>query len=100
MKTNNSLTEGKTNTHTRNLNTSRAQPQVATPKCERILLAIDQHAADLRIVRQLDGAGTQPPQRVFPGTDLERFIKNSCRWLKRSTRSMKPARAASSWPAS
>ena len=56
MKTNNSLTEVKTNTHTPNLNTSPAQPQVATPRCERILLGIDQHAADLRIVRQLDGA--------------------------------------------
>jgi hypothetical protein len=66
----------KTNTHTHNLNTVSAEPQVAKPSYERILLGIDQHAVDLRIVRQLDGAGTQPPQRVYPGGNLERFIKN------------------------
>src|SRR5688572_1094478 len=71
----NSFTEVKTNTHTTSkLNTTGADAQVAKPRCERILLGIDQHAADLRIVRQLDGAGTQPPQRVYPGLDLERFI--------------------------
>jgi hypothetical protein len=35
--------------------------QAAKPLCERILLALDQHAADLRVIRQLDGAGPQPP---------------------------------------
>jgi transposase len=75
MKKTNSLTEVKTNTHTRNLNSTRVDAQVAKPLCERILLGIDQHAADLRIVRQLDGAGTQPPQRVYAGADLERLIK-------------------------
>jgi len=82
MKTN-SLTEVKTNTHTLNLNTNPAQPQVAKPVCERILLGIDQHAADLRIVRQLDGAGTQPPQRIYPGADLERFIKKQLSLAKK-----------------
>jgi|KBSSwiStaDraftv2_1062776.scaffolds.fasta_scaffold1504937_1 hypothetical protein len=64
MKTKNSNTEVLTNTHTQNLNTSRQAVQVAKPLCERILLGIDQHAAQLRIARQLDGAGIQPPQRV------------------------------------
>ena len=67
-----------TNTHDQNqvnhTTTARAS-QVAKPQYERILLGIDQHAAQLRIVRQLDGAGPQPPQRVYPGADLERFIK-------------------------
>jgi transposase len=71
----NSFTEVKTNTHTSKLNTPGADSQVAKPLCERILLGIDQHAADLRIVRQLDGAGPQPPQRVYPELDLQRFIK-------------------------
>ena len=74
-KNNSSFTEVKTNTHTSKLNTSGADSQVTKPRCERILLGIDQHAADLRIVRQLDGAGAQPPHRVYPGLDLERFIK-------------------------
>ena len=66
----------KTNTHTvTNLSTSQASTQAAKPLCQRILLGIDQHANDLRIVRQLDGAGPQPPQRVYPGAGLERFIQ-------------------------
>jgi len=66
----------KTNTHRQNqLTTTPASAQVTKPICERMLLGIDQHAADLRVVRQLDGAGTQPPQRVYPGADLERFVK-------------------------
>jgi hypothetical protein len=79
----NSLTEVKTNTYKRNLNTNPAQPQVAKPLCERILLGIDQHAADLRIVRQLDGADTQPPQRVYPGADLERFVNKQLTLAKK-----------------
>jgi transposase len=74
MKTMNSNTEVKTNTHDTNLNTSAAGPQAASARCQRMLLGIDQHAADLRIVRQFDGAGPQPPQRVYPGADLARFI--------------------------
>ena len=74
MKNTNSDTEVKTNTHDTNLNTNPARGQAASALCEQILLGIDQHAADLRIVRQLDGAGPQPPQRVYPGADLERFI--------------------------
>jgi hypothetical protein len=75
----NSPTEVKTNTHNHNLNTNPAQPQVTKPLCERILLGMDQHAADLRLVRQLDGAGTQRPQRVYPGaaelvSRLDRFL--------------------------
>jgi transposase len=70
----NSFTEVKTNTHGYNLNATTASAQAQKPY-ERILLGIDQHAADLRIVRQLDGAGTQPPQRIHPGAELERFIK-------------------------
>ena len=66
----------KTNTHRQNqLTTTPASAQVTKPICERMLLGIEQHAADLRVVRQLDGAGTQPPQRVYPGADLERFVK-------------------------
>ena len=68
----------KTNTHDPNqinLTTTATAAQVTKPQYERILLGIDQHAEHLRIVRQLDGAGTQPPQRVYPGADLERFIK-------------------------
>ena len=66
----------KTNTHGQNqLTTTTPAAQAAKPQCERLLLGIDQHAADLRIVRQFDGAGTQPPQRVYPHTDLERFVK-------------------------
>jgi transposase len=66
----------KTNTHTMtNLTTTNPAAQAVKPPCDRILLGIDQHASDLRIVRQLDGAGPQPPQRVYPGADLERFIK-------------------------
>jgi hypothetical protein len=83
MKTINSNTEVKTNTHTHNLNTIPGRRQVAIPAYERILLGIDQHAADLRIVRQIDGAGTQPPQRVFPGNDLERFVKKQLTLAKR-----------------
>jgi transposase len=64
-----------TNTHTDNITPTPAVAQVANPFCDRILLGIDQHAADLRIVRQLDGAGPQPPQRVYPGDPLERFVK-------------------------
>ena len=63
------------NTHTGNITTLPAVPQGTNLLCERILLGMDQHAADLRIVRQLDGAGPQPPQRVFPGDGLERFIQ-------------------------
>jgi transposase len=65
----------KTNTHDQILTTIPNNPQGANPPYERILLGIDQHAADLRIVRQLDGAGTQPPQRSYPGLPLERFVK-------------------------
>jgi transposase len=67
-----------TNTHNHDhLTTVPAPVQAANPPYDRILLGIDQHAADLRIVRQLelDGAGPQPPQRVFPGPALERFVK-------------------------
>src|SRR5437867_11147888 len=79
----NSLTDMKTNTHRSNFNTIPTDSQVAKPIYERILLGIDQHAADLRIVRQLDGAGTQPPQRVYPGGDLERFIKKQLTLAKK-----------------
>ena len=65
----------KTNTHDQILTTIPGVAQATNPLYERILLGIDQHAADLRIVRQLDGAGTQPPQRVYPGLPLERFVK-------------------------
>ena len=64
----------KTNTHSHKLTTTSTPAQAPKPY-ERILLGIDQHAADLRVVRQIDGAGPQPPQRVYPGGDLERFIK-------------------------
>src|SRR5881296_1618880 len=74
----------KTNTRNQNhLTTPSPAPQAAKPIYERILLGIDQHAADLRIVRQLDGAGTQPPQRVYPGADLERFIKKQLSLAKK-----------------
>ena len=75
MKNTNSDTEMKTDTHDHNLNTNPARRQAASALCERVLLGIDQHAADLRMVRQFDGAGPQPPQRVYPGADLERFIR-------------------------
>ncbi len=69
----------KTNTHTAiNLTTTPPNAQAtnpAQPQYDRILLGVDQHAEHLRIVRQLDGAGPQPPQRVYPGGDLERFIQ-------------------------
>jgi transposase len=66
----------KTSTHTEsNLTTTPPNTQGPKPPYDRILLGIDQHAEHLRIVRQLDGAGPQPPQRVYPGADLERFIK-------------------------
>lgn len=67
-----------TNTHDQNqvnLSTTAGASQAINPPCERLLLGIDQHAGHLRMVRQLDGAGTQPPQRVYPGGDLERFVK-------------------------
>lgn len=67
-----------TNTHDQNLikvTTTPTPVQAAKPPYDRILLGIDQHAEHLRIVRQLDGAGTQPPQRVYPGANLEAFIK-------------------------
>lgn len=60
----------KTNTHNSNLTTSDIVPQAtkaALAQYDRILLGIDQHATDLRVVRQLDGAGCQPPQRIYPG---------------------------------
>lgn len=63
------------NTHTDNITPTPAVAQAVNVRCDRILLGIDQHAADLRVVRQLDGAGPQPPQRVYPGDSLERFIK-------------------------
>ena len=62
------------NTHTGNITPTPATTQATNTLCERILLGIDQHAADHRVVRQLDGAGPQPPQRVYPGENLERFI--------------------------
>ena len=68
----------KTNTHDQNLikvTTTPSASQAAKPPYDRILLGIDQHAEHLRIIRQLDGAGTQPPQRVYPGANLEVFIK-------------------------
>ena len=68
----------KTNTHDPNqinLTTTPSASQAAKPPYDRILLGIDQHAEHLRVVRQFEGAGTQPPQRVYPGADLERFIK-------------------------
>lgn len=71
-------TTTQTNTHDQNLNQVTTTPggsQATKPQYERILLGIDQHAESLRIVRQLDGAGPQPPQRIYPGADLERFIK-------------------------
>jgi transposase len=71
----NTHTEMNANTHDQILNTTPAPAQATNPLPERILLGIDQHAADLRVVRQLDGAGTQPPQRVYPGLPLERFVK-------------------------
>ena len=67
-----------TNTHDQNQNnhtTTASASQGTKLQYERILLGIDQHAEQLRMVRQLDGAGTQPPQRVYPGGDLERFVK-------------------------
>jgi hypothetical protein len=54
----NSFTEVKTNTHTSKINTNRDDSQVAKPAYERILLGIDQHAADLRTVRQLGSANS------------------------------------------
>jgi transposase len=72
-KTNASAQE-RTNTQS-NINTIPSVPQGANTLCERILLGIDQHAADLRVVRQFDGAGPQPPQRIYPGDSLERFMK-------------------------
>ena len=74
-KTVNHHTAVRANTHTDNITPTPAVAQAANPLCDRVLLGIDQHAADLRIVRQLDGAGPQPPQRVFPGPALERFVK-------------------------
>jgi hypothetical protein len=68
----------KTKTHDQNqinLTTTQSTAQGAKPLCDRILLGLDQHAADVRAVRQLDGAGTQPPQRVYPGADLERIVQ-------------------------
>jgi transposase len=58
-----------------NLTTTLRAAQGTKPQLERILLGIDQHAEHLRMVRQLEGAGPQPPQRIYPGADLERFIK-------------------------
>jgi transposase len=77
MKNTNSNTVVKTNTHSTNLTTTPTDPQVATPPYERILLGIDQHALDLRLVRQIDGAGPQPPQRVYcqPPNHIEDFFK-------------------------
>jgi transposase len=70
----NTSAQERTNTQI-NINTIPSVPQGAKTLCERILLGIDQHAADLRVVRQLDGAGPQPPQRIYPGDNLERFMK-------------------------
>ena len=77
MKTNNSDINMKTNTHSNKLSTIAAPEQAGKPPYERILLGIDQHAEDLRVVRQIDGAGPQPPQRVYcqPPSALERFIQ-------------------------
>ena len=69
----NSNVHMKTNTHNQNhLTTTPLAAQGVKALYERLLLGIDQHAADLR---QLDGAGTQPPQRIYPGVNLEEFIK-------------------------
>ena len=100
MKNTNFDTEVKTNTHDTNLNTNPARGQAASALCEQILLGIDQHAADLRIVRQLDGAGPQLPQRVYPGASLERFIGKRLSLAQRITPCTKPVPAASVWPAS
>ena len=73
----------KTNTHDQNqinLTTIAPLAQGVKPRCDRLLLEIHQHATDLRVVRRLEDAGPQPPQRVYPGADLERFVNGSrCR---------------------
>jgi len=66
MKTINSNTEMKTNTHISNLTTIPARPQAPNALCPGILLGIDQHAADLRVVRQPDGAAAWP-EPAWPG---------------------------------
>ncbi len=58
-----------------NLTTTPSASQAAKPLCDRLLLGMDQHAEHLRIVRQLDGARSQSPQRVYPVTDLKRSIQ-------------------------
>ncbi len=66
------------NTHDQkqiNLTTTTPPVQGPNPQCDRLLLGIDEHAENLRIIRQLDAAGTQPPQRIHPGATLEAFIK-------------------------
>lgn len=74
----------KTNTHNQtHLTTTNTDKQAATPVHDAIKLGIDQHADHLRVVRQIDGAAPQPPQRIYPGADLERFIRKQLTLAKK-----------------
>ena len=45
-----------------------ASPEAAPkpPLCRQIKLALDVHAADLSVVRMVDDAKPQPPQKMTP----------------------------------
>jgi transposase len=52
---------------TKQVGTSEARAeQVASKKYETIVLGIDWHATQYRVVRLIDGAGPEPPQRFTP----------------------------------
>ena len=65
------------------LTTTSSAAQAAKPSCDRILRGIDQHAEHLRVVRQLDGPGPPPRQRIYPGATLERLLKKQLTQAKR-----------------
>ena len=44
--------------------------KAAEPEYQQIKLALDVHAGDLMVVRMVDGAKPQPPQKMTP----ERFL--------------------------
>ena len=55
---------------------SQGKPvQPAQPVCEQMKLALDVHAGDLMVVRMLDGAKPQPPQKMTTEYFLEWVAK-------------------------
>jgi hypothetical protein len=54
---------------------STPRAEAGSPPYRQIKLALDVHAADLIVVRMVDGAKPQPPQKMTPSRLLEWVLK-------------------------